>query len=115
MDNGTYGEIQEHDKNSALQELKSNDERRIVNALLGLALNEQDWKWVQDICIKFSSHSSHSVRGIAILCFGHLARIHRELEIEKVLPIVKKALYDSNDFVKGHANNALDDIQFFLE
>ncbi|KRE45524.1 HEAT repeat domain-containing protein [Paenibacillus sp. Soil522] len=113
MENGKYEEIQKYDKDFAIQELKLGDDKRIINALLGLALNEQDWMWVQDICIQFSNHSNYNVRGIAILCFGHLARIHGQLETEKVLPIVKKALNDTNDFVRGQANSALDDIQFF--
>ncbi|MEF2246496.1 hypothetical protein [Paenibacillus sp. IITD108] len=115
MDNGRYEEIQEYDKDSTIQELKLGDDKRIINALLGLAFNEQDWKWVQDICLQFSNNSNYKVRGIAILCFGHLARIHGQLETELVLPIVKKALNDSNEFVRGHANSALDDIQFFLK
>lgn len=115
MSNGENEEVQEFDKESAIKELKSGEAKRIINALLALAFYEEDWKWVQDICIVYSNHSHSNVRGIAILCFGHLARIHGELELEKVLPIVKKALNDSNDFVSSHANSALDDIQLFIK
>jgi hypothetical protein len=115
MNNGKYEEVQEYNKESTIEELKSTEANGIVNALLGLTFHEGNWKWVQDICIQYSSHSEYKVRGIAILCFGHLARIHGELDTERVLPIVKKALRDSNEFVVGHANSALDDIQFFVK
>jgi hypothetical protein len=115
MNNGKYKEVQVYDKESALEELKSSEVKKITNALLRLTFHESDGKWVQDICIQYSNHSHYNVRGIAILCFGHLARIHGELETEIVLPIVNKALHDSNGFVSGHANSALDDIQFFIK
>lgn len=115
MNNGEYNEVQKLDLKNVMSELNSGEVQRIVNALLGLAFHDEDWKGVQDLCIQYSNHPHYNVKGIAILCFGHLARIHGKLETEKVLPIVKKALRDSNDFVVGHANSALGDIQFFVK
>ena len=115
MNSGKYEEVQEYDKESVIEELQSTEANRVVNALLGLSFHEENWKWVQDTCIQYSSHSDYKVRGVAILCFGHLARIHGELDTERVIPIVKKALCDSNDIVVGHANSDLDDIKIFVK
>lgn len=87
MDNGRYEEIDEYDREFAIKELESGDVKRTRMALLSLALYDSDWKSVQDICIKYSDHSDDNIRGIAVLCFGHLARIHGTLETERVLPI----------------------------
>jgi hypothetical protein len=111
MNNGKY----EYDKKFSIAELECGEAKRITNALISLALYNPDWKWVQDTCIKFSNHNNDNVRGIAILCFGHLARLHGKLETDRVLLIVKKALQDSSSFVRGHADSALDDIEFFCK
>ena len=99
----------------ALQQIKSDETDRIVDALLSLAFYEDNWMSVENLCIGHSSHTDSKVRGIAILCFGHLARIHGQLHIEKVMPIINKALIDKDDFIRGHAYDAKDDINTFLK
>jgi hypothetical protein len=84
MNNGKYEEVQEYDKESTIKELKSTEANRIVIALLGLTFHEENWKWVHDICIQYCSHIDYIVRGITILCFGHLARIHGKLDTESI-------------------------------
>ena len=86
---------------------------QVKEALLGAALNEKnDWKWLQDLCIKYSKHSDKSVQGAAILCFGHIARVHGHLEKDVVLPIIHNAQKDKE--TSSRANDALDDINVFL-
>ncbi|MFB9327081.1 HEAT repeat domain-containing protein [Paenibacillus aurantiacus] len=97
-----------------MEALHSGEVKKVVDALLALTFHNDDWKAVQEICIRCSSDQNPNVRGIAILCFGHLARIHGDLEQDKVLPIVRNALNDPNEFVRSHATSALDDIHFFL-
>ena len=99
----------------ALEQIKSDETDKIADALLSLAFYDEDWMFVENLCIEFSSHSDSKVRGIAILCFGHLARIHGQLHIEKVMPIINKALIDKDNFIRGHAYDAKDDINTFLK
>lgn len=99
----------------ALEQIKSDETDRIADALLSLAFYNEDWMFVENLCIEYSSHSDSKVRGIAILCFGHLARIHGQLHNEKVMPIINKALMDKDDFIRGHAHDAKDDINTFLK
>lgn len=98
----------------ALEQMKSDETDRIVDALLSLSFYDEDWEYVENICIEYSNHSDSKVRGISILCFGHLARIHEQLHIEKVMPIINKALIDKDDFIRKHAYDAKDDINTFL-
>jgi 3-methyladenine DNA glycosylase AlkC len=44
-----------------------------------------------------------------------LARIHRKLHIDKVSPILKAALKDKNEYVRGQSENTKDDIGFLLK
>lgn len=99
----------------ALEQIKSDETDRIADALLSLAFYDEDWMFVENLCIEYSSHSDSKVRGIAILWFGHLARIHGQLHIEKVMPIINKALIDKDNFIRGHAYDAKDDINMFLK
>ena len=87
-----YREVPEYDRDTAIREIDSGVSERMVEALLALAFHNPDWHWVQDICIKYSNSSDANVRGVAILCFGHLARLHRMLDTEIVVPIVIEAM-----------------------
>jgi len=98
----------------AINELKSNEPKRIIDALISLAFNDDDLEFVENLCIEFSHNDNNNIRSIAILCFGHLARIHGHLNTDKVLPIVKGALIDKSEIVRGQAENAKDDIYQYL-
>jgi hypothetical protein len=113
MERKQYEEVLPKERSVVLVELNSGDVDKMVRALLSLAFYDEDRQWVQNKCIEFSIHNHFNVRGIAILCFGHLARIHRELDIDSVMPIVIKAFYDPDEFVRGNADSALSDILLF--
>ncbi len=104
------------EKNRAsLKLINSEDLDTQVNGLLSLAQQADDWEYAQDLMIRYSDDSDENIRGIAILCFGHIARIHGMIDQELVMPIVEKALYDESSFVRGHADSALDDIRRFCK
>ncbi|MEK3916234.1 hypothetical protein NSU08_33900 [Paenibacillus sp. FSL H7-0331] len=50
-----------------------------VKGLLYLALSADDGEFVQELIVRYTQHKNENIRGIAILCFGHIARIHGEL------------------------------------
>jgi hypothetical protein len=83
--------------------------------LLSLALNTDDGEFVQDLMVQYSQHKNENIRGIAILCFGHIARIHRALNKELIIPLINDALSDESKFVRVHAHSALDDIKMFCK
>ncbi|WP_312473735.1 hypothetical protein [Neobacillus sp.] len=106
-------------------EIKKNEEyfqlintgvtENVIQGLLGLALYGDEFRLIQDTLVRFSNSENENIRGIAILCFGHLARIHGKIDKRLVLPIVNKGLEDNSSFVQGHSNSALDDINFFVK
>jgi hypothetical protein len=98
----------------AMNEIDSGDTKRIVNGLLSLAFYDDDWEYVEGLCIQLSNHIDDNVSGIAILCFGHLARLHRKLHLTNVMPIIDKALLSNHSFIRGNAENAKDDIEVFI-
>jgi hypothetical protein len=84
-------------------------------AVLSAALYASDRAWAEDICIRLAQHHNENVRGNAILGFGHLARLHGELTQSRVQPLIEKALDDPSKYIRGHAENAADDVTHFLK
>ena len=84
-------------------------------AVLAAARGIDDVEWAQGICLSLKSHADPFVRGNAILGLGHLARIHRKLDRRIVEPAILAALSDPEQYVRGHADAAADDVTLFLK
>lgn len=106
-----YHNVLPLDKDSAQKIFASNDVDRICDAMVVIAFHEPDWKWVQDICLTFFMSDDPAVSGLAATCLGHVARIHGQLEKEKVLPLLYSRLSDPQ--IAGRIEDALDDIEMF--
>lgn len=91
----------------------SNDPDAIRTGLVSAAFYIEDWRWVEANCLQLAKHSDAGVRSTAALCFGHLARIHQQLHLEKVIPVLEE-LRSSPETV-GNAENALGDISIFID
>ena len=85
----------------------------LLTVALSVALHETELSWAQDFCAGLASHPHPNVRGNAILGLGHLARRFGTLE-PSAIPIVESALRDPDDFVRGQAHAAADDLNHFL-
>lgn len=110
---GTYDSHIIENNKEVLALIYSDDPDAIVTGLVSLALYAEDPAFIQDTMLKYSQHPHDNVKGIAILCFGHLARRFGIIDKELVLPIVYAGLQDESEIVRGHADSALDDINMF--
>lgn len=81
-------------------------------ALIAVAFHEPDWRWAQDRCLEALAHASPVVRGLAATCLGHVARIHRQLDLDRVRPRLEALLPDP--YAGSRARDALTDIDRFL-
>jgi len=93
--------------------LRSGNGTDVVDALLSAAYYDPDWRWVQGQCMSFSRHEDQNVRWVSATYFGHLARIHQQLDLELVLQ--RLAEMKSDPPVAAAAEDALEDIRFFLK
>jgi hypothetical protein len=107
-----YQEITPINRSQAELHLKEGDIQHICETLVRLAYHESDIFWVQSLCLKFCSHSKMELRKVAITCLGHLARIHKKLELGLVNPILMSLLEDSE--LSGIVQDTLDDIEIFV-
>jgi hypothetical protein len=92
--------------------LESGNESEIIEALLSAAYHDPDWRWVQGVCLRFLDHSDVAVRSNAATCLGHIARIHKTLDLELVLPKLLPLKGDAA--IRPWVEDALEDIRFFV-
>jgi hypothetical protein len=81
---------------------------------ISVSMYHVDLEWSQGVCIRLSTHRDATVRGNAVLGFGHLARRFRRLDEGVVRPIIENALLDADPYVRGQADAAADDVAHFL-
>ncbi|HLM00599.1 MAG TPA: hypothetical protein VK400_06055 [Pyrinomonadaceae bacterium] len=108
----TYHRVLPIDRAEVEAAFASGDSRRICDALVSAAFYDSDWLWVQDKCLHFVDSSFPDARRLSIVCFGHLARIHGKLEMNKVLPVLEK-LRDDAELGEDVAET-FEDIEFFI-
>jgi hypothetical protein len=107
-----YREVSPITRENAERAFASGNRERICDTLISLAYHDPEWRWVQGHCLHFAKNDSWEVRAIAATCLGHLARIHKILDLEFVLPVLRDLLI--NPKTKEYADDALNDIMIFL-
>jgi hypothetical protein len=109
-----YEKIKELSRVEIEAAILRNDLGELSIAVLSAALYGEDRSWAEDVCFRLASHEHENVRGNAILGFGHIARIARQLDEAKVKPLIESALEDPSAYVRGQAEGTKDDVEFFL-
>src|ERR1041384_2894882 len=110
-----YEEIAEWTRDVVERALRDDDPDALLRAVVAVAMHDADWRYAQDLCVRLSSHPHFNVRGNAVLGFGHIARVHRQLDRALVQPIIQAALRDENEYIRGQADCAMDDTASFLD
>jgi hypothetical protein len=90
----------------------SADPAVVCRALVAAALHDPDWEYVESLVLGFTSHPSSDVRRAALTSIGHVARIHRKLHLDRVLPALSQL--DADTEVTGTVSDVRDDIATFI-
>ena len=107
-----YKDVEPISRQDAVSAFSSGSREAIQDALVRVVLHDPDWRWAQDTCIEYAKHDDPSIVQIAVTCFGHLARIHGKLDLERVLPILQEL--SKSQKTAGRVEDALDDIRVFV-
>ncbi|WP_392551273.1 hypothetical protein RHO14_07200 [Orbus wheelerorum] len=91
----------------------SNDVDLIAESLVSLSLYEKDWYWAQNICLYFLDSDNPIISGLAATSLGHIARIHHNLDKQKVLLALEQKVNDPA--IRGRVQDALDDIEIYSQ
>ncbi|MCD8213051.1 MAG: hypothetical protein LUC34_03220 [Campylobacter sp.] len=81
--------------------------------LLELVFSIDDPQWLQKLCLKCAHSDDTYLAGLAVTCLGHIARIHKKLDLDIVLPFLQD-LINSGGSLAGQAGDAMDDIEIFM-
>jgi hypothetical protein len=109
-----YEEIPEFDRQNVLLELSSEDQDRIIMALLSAIMNGEDFEFSLELINKYEKHENEYVRGCAVECLGHLSRLYSvKLDERMWRRIINSGKEDTSEWVRGKANGAIDDIELF--
>ncbi|GAA0228133.1 HEAT repeat domain-containing protein [Cryptosporangium japonicum] len=84
-----------------------------TNAMVGCALyGDGDWREAQSLFLALLDHDDPQVQSLAATCLGHLARVYRQLDEDRVVPALRRARQKPH--VRGTATDALGDITTYL-
>ncbi|QYJ21362.1 hypothetical protein KYT87_27895 [Achromobacter sp. ES-001] len=109
MDYKDYPKINRNDAEIAFA---SGDVRSICEALVSVSLYGEDGKWAQNKCLEFLRSENSDIKGVAAIGLGHIARVHRQLDKEKVLAALRRHQHDVA--ISGQVEDAIDDINMFV-
>jgi hypothetical protein len=84
---------------------------RVSTLLIGSALHDPEWHSVQDLCLELLDSDDPTIAATAVTCLGHLARLHGEIDKDRVVPAIT-ALAD-HPVIGKRVPDALDDIEMF--
>ncbi len=98
-------------RSEAEKALSSGRPEKICQALVAISFHETDWKWAQEICLNFLGNENPEISGLAATCLGHIARVHKTLDKERVIAALRKQL--ENPDIAGRVEDALEDIGSF--
>ena len=87
----------------------------MIKHLLGLSVHEIDFDAAKKLCESYYKSEVFLIKRISIMCAGHIARVYRKLiDLEIIKEINEISKNPSSEFY-GVANDALDDIETFLD
>lgn len=113
MNDFKYESLDPATRSELTRQLVSNDPETVSRALYTAAKWEEDWKWVQDQCLKRLTSPDLSVRWAAATCLGNLAFLRRPLEVEVVVPALETAVQDAS--IADPARFSLSMVRQFVE
>jgi hypothetical protein len=101
-------------KEQAERLFAKDDREAICDTLVRVAMFETDRHWAQSQCLRFASHKDAFVRGVAATCLSHLARIHKVIDEDEVIPIVRQLLQDRDPQTRAIAEDTISDFSIYL-
>lgn len=94
----------------AMDAIAQDDVEALQLLPINLGFHHENWRFIQDICVRLSSHRDPWVRSNSLLGLSYAARFRGKIEKNVVKPVLLRALQDSDPRVASTARDAIDDI-----
>jgi hypothetical protein len=99
----------------AMDAIKRDDVERLRTLPIDLGFHHENWRFIQDVCVRLSEHRDWCVRGNAFLGLTYAAQFRRCLEKNIVKPVLLRALKDEHPEVVSSAREAITDINHWMK
>ncbi len=99
----------------AMDAIAQGDVERLRTLPIDLGFHHENWRFIQDVCVRLAEHPDSWVRSNALLGLSYAARFRKHLEKNIVKPVLLRGLKDSDARVAGVAQDAIDDINHLLQ
>jgi hypothetical protein len=91
----------------AMDAIARDDVERLKTLPIDVAFHHENWRFIQDLCVRLSDHKDPIVRGNALEGFELVAQFHRRLEKNVVKPVLLRGQKDEDAFVAAKARDAI--------
>ena len=99
----------------AMEAIARNDIERLRKLPIDLGFNHENWRFIQDVCVRLSDHPDPCVRSSSLLGLSYAARFRGQVEKNVVKPVLLRALKDNDARVAQAAQDAIDDINHSMK
>ena len=113
MTNGKYVDYYDFDSDRVNELLKSTNVNDKIDALLCTVLGSGDYEASDMLIFQFVNSDEIDLKRNAVLCIGHLVRIHKQIDLGKYIPVLDNILSVQDEFLVDNAEDALNDIWIF--
>jgi hypothetical protein len=99
----------------AIDAMAQDDIKRLRTLPIDLGFNHENWRFIQDICVRLADHRDAWVRANALLGLEYAARFRGHVEKNIVKPVLLRALRDPNALVAGTASEVIEAINHLMK
>lgn len=99
----------------AMEAIARDDVERLRTLPIDLAFHHENWRFIQDVCVRLSEHRDPCVRSGSLHGLQYTVRFRGKVEKSVVKPVLLRALKDSDPFVAQVARDVIDDINFVMK
>lgn len=85
----------------------------MAEAILSASLYDLDREWCDSLCLQGLDSEHREVVYASLMGFGHISRVHRNLDTERILP--RLLTLKSDQRLTGIIDDVLDDISLFVK
>ena len=112
---GTYRAPMPVGDRETMDAIERDDVERLRTLPVDLGFNHENWRFIQNVCVRLSEHRDPSVRSNSLLGILYAARFRGKVEKNVVKPVLLRALKDSDPGVAAVAQDAIDDINHVMK
>lgn len=94
--------------------MNSNDEEKLMLVILSVVQYSGDYNLSVKTVKQFFNHDNEFVRGRAVECISHIARLWSKIP-DEFIKATHTSLGDKVDWIKGKADYIIDDLEDLIE